>query len=37
MVKWLRRIEFVADDRDVGAGQGGSREDEMFYELTAGI
>lgn len=37
MVKWLRRIEFVADYRDLGAGQGGSREDNMFYEQAAGI
>jgi sulfoxide reductase catalytic subunit YedY len=37
MVKWLRGIEFVADYRDVGAGQGGSREDNMFYEQAVGI
>ena len=37
MVKWLRSIEFVADYRDLGAGQGGSREDNMFYEQAAGI
>jgi DMSO/TMAO reductase YedYZ molybdopterin-dependent catalytic subunit len=37
MVKWLRRIEFVADCRDLGAGQGGPREDNMFYEQTASI
>jgi sulfoxide reductase catalytic subunit YedY len=37
MVKWLRRIEFVADYRDLGDGQGGSREDTMFYEQAPGI
>jgi methionine sulfoxide reductase catalytic subunit len=37
MVKWLRGIEFVAEYRDLGAGQGGSREDTMFYEQPAGI
>jgi methionine sulfoxide reductase catalytic subunit len=37
MVKWLRRIEFVADYRDLGDGQGGSREDTMFYEQAVGI
>jgi len=37
MVKWLRGIEFVADYRDRGAGQGGSREDNMFYEQAVGI
>ena len=35
LVKWLRRIEVVADLRDLGAGQGGSREDNMFYEQVA--
>jgi sulfoxide reductase catalytic subunit YedY len=37
MVKWLRRIELVADYRDLGDGQGGSREDNMFYEQAVGI
>jgi len=37
MVKWLRRVDFVADYRDLGAGQGGSREDNMYYEQAAGI
>lgn len=37
MVKWLRRIEFAAGYRDVGEGQGGSREDNMYYEQTVGI
>lgn len=37
MVKWLRRIELVADYRTVGQGQGGSREDTMFYEQAPGI
>jgi sulfoxide reductase catalytic subunit YedY len=30
MVKWLRGIEFVADYWDLGDGQGGSREDDLF-------
>jgi sulfoxide reductase catalytic subunit YedY len=37
MVKWVRRIEFVADYRHLGDGQGGSREDTMFYEQAAGM
>ena len=37
MVKWLRRVDFVADYRDLGAGQGGSREDNMYYEQAVGI
>lgn len=36
-VKWLRRIELVESYRDLGAGQGGSREDTMYYEESVGI
>jgi DMSO/TMAO reductase YedYZ molybdopterin-dependent catalytic subunit len=31
MVKWIAAIEFVADFRDLGAGQGGYNEDHEFY------
>ncbi len=37
MVKWLRRIELVDDFRQLRDGMGGSREDNMFYDWTAGI
>jgi DMSO/TMAO reductase YedYZ molybdopterin-dependent catalytic subunit/thiosulfate reductase cytochrome b subunit len=37
MVKWLRAIEFVEDYRTLGDGQGGSREDNMYYEQSVGI
>lgn len=37
MVKWLRRIEFVDDYRAIGEGQGGSREDNMYYEQSVGL
>lgn len=37
MVKWLRSIEFVADYRSIGEGQGGWREDYMYYDVEAGI
>ncbi len=37
MVKYLRAIELVADYRDIGEGQGGSREDTMFYGRGAEI
>jgi methionine sulfoxide reductase catalytic subunit len=37
MVKYLRSIELVADYRDIGDGQGGSREDTMFYGRGAEI
>jgi DMSO/TMAO reductase YedYZ molybdopterin-dependent catalytic subunit len=37
MVKWLRSIELVSDYRNMGRGQGGYREDVMFYGIGAGI
>jgi DMSO/TMAO reductase YedYZ molybdopterin-dependent catalytic subunit len=37
MVKWLDRIEFVDDFRRFRDGMGGSREDLMYYDWTAGI
>jgi methionine sulfoxide reductase catalytic subunit len=37
MVKWLRAIEFVADYRGIRDGQGGSREDSMYYEQSVSI
>ena len=37
MVKYLRTIELVADYQDSGEGQGGSREDTMFYGRGAEI
>ncbi len=37
MVKYLRAIELVAEYRTSGDGQGGSREDTMFYGRRAEI
>lgn len=37
MVKWLRSIEFVSDYRHIGLGQGGHREDHMYYSRLAEI
>jgi methionine sulfoxide reductase catalytic subunit len=37
MVKYIRRIELVADYRHLGAGQGGWREDHQYYSQEAGI
>lgn len=37
MVKWIRAIEFVADTKDIGQGQGGWREDQQYYANAAGI
>lgn len=37
MVKYVHRIEFVQDYRNIGAGQGGWREDHQYYAQEAGI
>jgi methionine sulfoxide reductase catalytic subunit len=37
MVKYVCRIEFVNDYREIGGGQGGWREDHQFYSQEAGI
>lgn len=37
MVKWIRSIEFVSDYKNIGMGQGGHREDHMYYSRGAGI
>lgn len=37
MVKWLRSIEFVNEYKNIGLGQGGHREDHMYYSPRAGI
>ena len=37
MVKYIRRIDFVDDYRNIGEGQGGWREDHQFYSQEAGI
>ncbi|MGH9984209.1 MAG: molybdopterin-dependent oxidoreductase [Nitrososphaeraceae archaeon] len=37
MVKWLKSIEFVNDYKHIGMGQGGHREDHMYYSPRAGI
>ena len=37
MVKYIKKIEFIADYRNIGEGQGGWREDHQFYSPDAGI
>jgi sulfoxide reductase catalytic subunit YedY len=37
MVKWIKSIEFVENYNNIGLGQGGSREDQMYYSRGAGI
>ncbi|MGO4617145.1 molybdopterin-dependent oxidoreductase [Nocardia sp. 2YAB30] len=37
MVKWIKAIEFIDDPAAIGMGQGGYREDQLFYSNAAGI
>ena len=37
MVKWVTAIEFIASEKDVGAGYGGIKEDEEYFDLIADI
>ena len=37
MVKWISAIEFIATEKEVGAGYGGIKEDEEYFDLLADI
>jgi sulfoxide reductase catalytic subunit YedY len=37
MVKWIERIEFVASEKDLGAGEGGINEDDEYFDLLPNI
>ena len=37
MCKWIQRIELVEGYATIRDGQGGSREDNRYYEVYAGI
>ena len=37
MCKWIERIEFISDYSNIGQGQGGWREDNVFYDKDVGI
>ena len=37
MVKWIRAIEFVASEKEIGEGYGGVKEDEEYFDLIADI
>lgn len=37
MVKWIERIEFVASEKEVGAGEGGTNEDDEYFDLLPNI
>lgn len=37
MVKWIKAVEFVASEKEVGKGFGGTKEDEEYFDLVADI
>jgi DMSO/TMAO reductase YedYZ molybdopterin-dependent catalytic subunit len=37
MVKWIERIEFIRSEKDIGAGEGGTNEDDEFFDLLPNI
>jgi DMSO/TMAO reductase YedYZ molybdopterin-dependent catalytic subunit len=37
MIKWIERIEFIASEKLVGKGEGGSNEDEEYFDLLPNI
>lgn len=37
MVKWIERIEFIASEKLIGKGEGGSNEDDEYFDLLPNI
>lgn len=37
MVKWIKAIEFVASEKNLGEGQGGKNEDDEYFDLLPNI
>lgn len=37
MVKWIERIEFIESEKQVGKGQGGTNEDDEYFDLLPNI
>jgi methionine sulfoxide reductase catalytic subunit len=37
MVKWIKSVEFVVSEKDVGKGHGGKNEDDEFFDLIPEI
>lgn len=37
MVKWIERIEFLRSEIDVGKGEGGTNEDDEYFDLLPNI
>jgi sulfoxide reductase catalytic subunit YedY len=37
MVKWIERIEFIRTEQEVGKGEGGTNEDDEYFDLLPNI
>ncbi len=37
MVKWIERIEFVESEKQIGKGEGGTNEDDEYFDLLPNI
>ncbi|HEX8927139.1 MAG TPA: molybdopterin-dependent oxidoreductase, partial [Terriglobales bacterium] len=37
MVKWIERIEFIRTEKELGKGEGGSNEDDEYFDLLPNI
>jgi len=37
MVKWIERIEFVRSEKELGEGEGGTNEDDEYFDLLPNI
>ena len=37
MVKWIKSIEFVASEKQIGKGHGGKNEDDEYFDLSPEI
>jgi DMSO/TMAO reductase YedYZ molybdopterin-dependent catalytic subunit len=37
MVKWIERIEFIESEKSLGKGEGGSNEDQEYFDLLPNI
>ncbi|MEO5815192.1 MAG: molybdopterin-dependent oxidoreductase [Gemmatimonadaceae bacterium] len=37
MVKWIERIEFIESEKELGKGEGGSNEDDEYFDLLPNI
>jgi DMSO/TMAO reductase YedYZ molybdopterin-dependent catalytic subunit/thiosulfate reductase cytochrome b subunit len=37
MVKWIERIEFIESEKQIGKGEGGTNEDDEYFDLLPNI